>query len=156
MNVSPAQATISLGRSAVFTLAVGSDGSLSQPVAFACSGLPSGVHCDFDQVKIKPAKLPANIKLTISTLPLTSAQIVGKRLIWAAILLPGLLVLPFTKRKNGRWRCAGLLAAVLLEAGVIAGCQGLTTPANHGSFAITVTGTSTEAQSSSAINLTLN
>jgi hypothetical protein len=156
MNVSPAQATISLGRSAVFSLAVGTDGSLTQPVAFACSGLPAGVHCAFDPVKIKPAHLPANIKLTISTLPVSSARVIGKRLIWAAIFLPGLLVLPFTKGKYRSWRCAGMLGAVLLGAGVISGCQGLTTPANHGSFAVTVTGTSTETQSSSAINLTLN
>ncbi|HKT51547.1 MAG TPA: carboxypeptidase regulatory-like domain-containing protein [Candidatus Angelobacter sp.] len=156
MNVSPAQATISLGRSAIFTLAVGSDGSLTQPVAFACSGLPSGVHCAFDQARIKPAKLPANIKLTISTLPVTSAQIVGKRLIWAAILLPCLVVLPFTKGRQRRRRCVGLLGAVMVVAVVIAGCQGLTTPSNHGSFAVTVTGTSADVQSSTAINLTLN
>lgn len=156
MNVSPAQATISLGRSAVFTLVVATDGSLTQPVAFACSGLPAGVHCAFDQVKIKPAHLPANIKLTISTLPVSSARVMAKLLIWAAILFPGLMVLPFTKRKNRRWRCAGLLGAVLLLAGVIAGCQGLTTPSNHGAFTVTVSGTSAEAQSSSTINLTLN
>ena len=156
MNVSPAQATISLGRSAVFTLAVGTDGSLTQPVAFACSGLPAGVHCAFDQVKIKPAKLPANIKLTISTLPVSSALIFGKRLIWAAMLLPGLVFLRFRKGNESRRRRSGLLALGMLLIAVIAGCQGLTIPSNHGSFAVTVTGTSTEAQSSSAINLTLN
>ena len=155
MNVSPAQATISLGRSAAFTLAVGSDGSLTQPVAFACSGLPAGVHCAFDPVKIKAAKLPASIKLNISTVPVSSAWTLGKTLIWAAMLLPGLVVLRFTRGKKHRRR-SGLLAAVLFLAALIAGCQGLIAPSNHGSFAVTITGTSAEAQSSSTINLTLN
>jgi hypothetical protein len=79
----------------------------------------------------------------------------GKRFIWAVMLLPGLLVLRTTKGRKQR-RVSDLLAAVLLLAGVIAGCQGLTTPSNHGSFAVTVTGTSAEVQTSSTINLTLN
>jgi carboxypeptidase family protein/Big-like domain-containing protein/calcineurin-like phosphoesterase family protein len=156
MNVSPAQATISLGRSAVFTLTVGTDGSLTQPVAFACSGLPAGVHCAFDQAKIKPAHLPANIKLTISTLPVNSAWTLRKRLIWAAMLLPALVLLPFAKGKQQKRKRSSLLAIGMLLMAVIAGCQGLTTPKNHGAFAVTVTGTSAEAQSSSTINLTLN
>jgi hypothetical protein len=156
MNVAPAQATITLGRSAVFTLAVATDGSLTQPLAFACSGLPAGVHCAFDPVKIKAAKLPANIKLTIFTSPVTSAFITVTRFMWVAMLLPALVVLRFTKGKEQRRRRLGFIAVAIFMSAMIVGCQGLITPNNHGSFAVTVTGSSTEAQSSSTINLTLN
>lgn len=153
VSVSPAQATVAFGQSARFTLALGTDGSLVDPVTFSCSGLPSGTSCAFDPIRIKAAKLPALVKLKISTTAVRSATI-RSQLLWAAILVPALVLVP--RRRAGTKR-RGLLpiAFLLILALTAAGCAGLITPANRGSFNVTVTSTSGSVQKSGTVHLTL-
>lgn len=156
LNISPSQATISLGRSAQFAVQVGSDGSLKDPVSLSCSGLPAGVRCAFDPVRMKAANLPALVKLTIFTNAVTSASIRGglRGLIWASILVPGLVLLGY--RRRGRGVLLSVCALGVLGAGWLLGCQGVISPVNKGSFTVTVTSSSGTVQKSSNINLTLN
>jgi hypothetical protein len=161
LEVSPAQATIRLGSSAKFLLNLASDGSLTDIVSFSCSGLPVGVSCAFDPVRVKPKALPATVQLTIFTSPLSSAGLTGNKrfnaLAWSILLSPVLL---FGFRRKGARRiqageAVATLAFFLCCALVIAGCQGVAAPANHGSFTVTVTSTSGTVQKSNSIQLLL-
>lgn len=159
LAVSPSQATIPLGHSAAFTLQVSSDGSLTDPVNFSCSGLPAGAKCAFDPVRMKPANLPASIKLTIFTSALSASSTPSglHGLAWASIALPGVVLFSWRKRKAGTLRgllvlCGGL---ILFGAAWLSGCQGVIRPTNQGSFTVTVTSSSGTVQKSSNISLTL-
>jgi len=161
LTISPAQATVSPGQSASFAMNVSSDGSVTKPVTFACSGLPEGASCGFNPATIKPANLPESSALKIST----SGQAAMFRTrrnrklpnpLWAAALLTGLFLIStgYRRRNQARQSIIGL-AAVWLLAAVIAGCQGGAIGTNSNSFSVTVTASSGKVQKSSTINLTL-
>jgi hypothetical protein len=161
-QVSPAQATIRLGSSAKFLLNIASDGSLKDAVTFSCSGLPAGVRCAFDPARLKPTALPATVQLTISTSPLNSAGLSGNKrfnaLTWAILLSPVLFFV--YSRKGARRVHAGealaTLVFVLCWTLMIASCQGVSAPTNHGSFTVTVTSSSGTVQKSNTIQLFLD
>jgi hypothetical protein len=110
---------------------------------------------------VKPKALPATVQLTIFTSPLSSAGLTGNKrfnaLAWSILLSPVLL---FGFRRKGARRiqageAVATLAFFLCCALVIAGCQGVAAPANHGSFTVTVTSTSGTVQKSNSIQLLL-
>jgi hypothetical protein len=156
LTISPSQATIALGHSAEFAVQIGTDGSLKDPVSFSCTGLPAGARCSFDPIRMKAANLPGTVKLTIFTNAVTASSIPGglHGLIWAAILLPGIVLFGYQRRERGILLVIG--GVILLGAGWLAGCQGVISPANKGSFNVTVTSSSGTVQKSSNISLTLN
>jgi hypothetical protein len=155
LTISPSEAAITLGHSADFSVQLGTDGSLKDPVSFSCSGLPAGTRCAFDPVRMKAANLPGTVKLTIFTNAVTSASIRGglRGLIWASILAPGMVLLGYKRR--GRGVLLSLCGLFLLATGLLLGCQGVISPANKGSFTVTVTSSSGTVQKSSNINLKL-
>lgn len=163
MSISPGHATISAGQSASFALKVSSDGSVSEPVTFSCSGLPAGASCGFDPVSIKPANLPATTKLKISTTAQAAMFRTGRHrtlpnLLWAAALVPGLLLMGsgYRRRHQPRRLLFGLVALCLVAV-LVAGCQGSggATTTNGTAFAVTVTASSGGFQKSSTISLNL-
>jgi Carboxypeptidase regulatory-like domain/Calcineurin-like phosphoesterase/Bacterial Ig domain len=162
LQVSPAQATIRLGDSAKFLLHLASDGSLTDAVTFSCSGLPAGVRCVFDPAKLKAAALPATVQLTIFTSPLNSAASTGNNrsnaLAWAILFSPVFLIV-FGRSRQRRIHAGETLATfafLLCWALIVAGCQGIAAPANHGSFTVTVTSTSGAVQKSNSVQLFLD
>jgi hypothetical protein len=162
LQVSPAQATIRLGESAKFLLNIASDGSLTDAVTFSCSGLPAGVRCAFDPARLKPTALPATVQLTIFTSPLSSAALTGNTrlnaLAWAFLLSP-ILLFAYPRNRARRIQpgeALVTLAFLLCWALVVAGCQGISAPANHGSFTVTVTSSSGAVQKSNSIQLFLD
>jgi hypothetical protein len=160
LAISPSQATITLGHSAAFVLQVGSDGSLKDSVSFACSGLPAGTRCVFDPVGMKPANLPATVKLTIFTNAVNASSLPAglHNLIWAAILLPGLLLGESKRQAMRTLRGIVLMVGglILLGGTLLVGCHGIVSPSNEGSFTVTVTSSSGTVQKSSNISLTLD
>lgn len=143
MGVTPSSAQISLGDSADFMLNLSSNGSLMEPVTLSCSNLPSGTRCAFDRNQLKPAELPATVKLTIFTAAMHSAVQRGRRDV-------------------GRLAIAGFLLGTVLMgvalgmvAAAVIGCQGIITPDNEGSFTATVASKSGKVQQKSNIQLTL-
>jgi hypothetical protein len=162
LQVSPAEASVRLGDRANFLLNISSDGSLTDPVTFSCSGLPVGVRCAFQPAKLKPKALPAAVQLTMFTSPLSAAALTGnkrfKALAWSILLSP-ILLFGFRSKRPRRFHIGGAfatLAILLCWALMMAGCQGVAAPANHGSFTVTVTSTSGTVQKSNTIQLFLD
>lgn len=160
LQVSPSQATIHPGQSANFVLNLTSDGSLTAPVTSSCSGLPAGVSCVFKPEQLKASALPAAVQLTVLTNALSSALFPKPLypLVWALLVSP--LLFFIYRRSRIRWLGRGeaiaTLAILLCWALVVAGCQGVAAPANHGSVTVTVTSTSGTVQTSSSIQLFLD
>ncbi len=153
------------GQSGSVNLSVGANGPLTGPVTFVCSGLPAGATCAFSPASVGPT-VPATTSVTIAT---TGFRIVGENRrssigIVFAILLPGMLLLPAAFKRRRRLAIVlGLIAIAVLMIGLV-GCggnanhpQGITNGANStpaGSYVVTVTGSSTGADSGTVtINL---
>jgi len=161
LAISPTQATINPGQSASFALNVSSDGSITEPVTFSCSGLPSGARCGFTPATIKPAKLPASSALKISTSAQAAIFKPGRfqkwpNPLWAAALVSGVVLMANRSRWRNRSRgpILGLIAVWLLAA-LLAGCQGVANQTKGNSFSVTVTASSGTVQKSSTISLNL-
>ena len=164
VNVGSTSLTVPVGQSGVVQLTIGSAGTLSAPVTFACSGLPIGSECVFSPTSVGAGSLPARVGLTVTTTRLKiMGQMVPSRVPWTfAALFPAMCLLPFAgKRGKGRWLSVTLGLVLLMILTFAVGCgsgnsgitnvQQSTTP---GSYNVTLTATSTAAtQSSTNFNL---
>lgn len=151
VDIIPGSANLALGGSVDFTMHLSSDGRLTAPVEFSCSGLPAGTTCSFDPAQISPSKLPASVRLTISN---SGSAAAGYRsLFWGAICSLGVVVLVGWRRKLG---VALLGISVLFLAATMVSCSGHGTSMSHsGSFAVTVSTVSGTVSEKQTITLTL-
>ncbi len=123
----PATLNIQSGQSGTATLNLIPLGGFSQTVQFSCGTLPTNVTCAFSPSSVTPDGVnPSVTTLTVKTGG-TQLSRTGNSAIWsvsATVLLGGVLVLPFGKRRriNGTLAVLGLL---ILLFGV--GCGGGTT-----------------------------
>src|SRR5258708_6666994 len=70
VSAAPPSATVTSGQSAAFMLSVAGSGGFSQPVQFACAGLPAGASCGFSPGAVTPgANSAATTILTVTTSP---------------------------------------------------------------------------------------
>jgi Abnormal spindle-like microcephaly-assoc'd, ASPM-SPD-2-Hydin len=70
VSAAPPSATVTSGQSTAFTLSVAGSGGFSQPVQFACAGLPAGTSCSFSPTAVTPgANSAASTTLTVTTSP---------------------------------------------------------------------------------------
>jgi len=70
VSAAPPSATVTSGQSAAFMLSVAGSGGFSQPVQFACAGLPAGASCGFSPAAVTPgANSAASTTLTVTTSP---------------------------------------------------------------------------------------
>jgi hypothetical protein len=70
ISTAPPSATVASGQSTAFSLSVAGSGGFSQPVQFACSGLPAGASCSFSPTAVTPgANSAASTTLTVTTSP---------------------------------------------------------------------------------------
>jgi hypothetical protein len=70
VSAAPPSATVTSGQSAAFMLSVAGSGGFSQPVQFACAGLPAGASCGFSPGAVTPgANSAATTMLTVTTSP---------------------------------------------------------------------------------------
>ena len=140
----PGNLTIQGGQSGTAALNVIPLGGYSQAVTFSCGTLPAGVTCTFSQPSVTPDGIhPSTATLTIKTSALTGSLRGngGFLALSATMLLGGVLLLPFGKRKRVNLVLPGML--LLLAIGI--GCGGSTNPSGGGtpsSFTLNVTATS--------------
>jgi hypothetical protein len=151
VDIIPGSANLALGGSVDFTMHVSSDGRLTEPVEFSCSGLPAGTKCSFDPAQISPSTLPAGVRITISNSGSTAAG--HRNLFWGAICSMGVVMLASWRR---RLRAALLGISVLFLAATMVSCSGHGTSMSHsGSFAVTVSTVSGSVSEKQTITLTL-
>jgi hypothetical protein len=145
ISTAPPSATVASGQSTAFSLSVAGSGGFSQPVQFACSGLPAGASCSFSPMAVTPgANSAATTMLTVSTsarsggvfhFPKPSLPPAYQTMfrILAICLFLYLYKLKDTIRVE-RWRhfAPRLAVIMVLLAGSLAGC-GLTSSSGPGS-----------------------
>ena len=73
LSTSPPSLTVNSGGQGTVTLTVTPVNGFDSPVTFACSGLPTGATCSFDQETVIPSGEVATTQLTISTSAQSSA-----------------------------------------------------------------------------------
>ena len=149
--------TISSGGQATFALTVTPVNGFDAPVTLACSGLPKGVTCSFDQETIVPSGEAATTQLTISTSSQSSALHPGSRPIFPLTVVAMTLGLFGWRKRRGvsQWLLPAIAFASL---GLLLGCGAvvtgsLTPPASTST--VTVTATSGTLQQNATIALTV-
>jgi Bacterial Ig-like domain (group 3)/FG-GAP-like repeat/FG-GAP repeat len=123
LGASPASLTIAAGQKGTATVTVTPSGGFTQPVTFACSGLPSEATCTFAPATVTPGASAVTTTLTVST---TAAQASVLRSGMAGLLALGsvlLLVMPGSRRVV-RWSRLFGLAVALSLSGAFIGCGG--------------------------------
>ena len=141
----PGSLTIQGGQSGTATLNVIPLGGYSQAVQFSCGSLPAGVNCVFSQSSVTPDGIhPSTATLTIKT-----SVLIGSRTgngaflaLSATVLLGGVLLMPFGKRRRINLALPGML--LLLAIGI--GCGAGTTNQGGGSGGTTNQGGATTHQ----------
>ena len=73
LATSPSSLTVNSGGQGTVTLTVTPVNGFSSPVILACTGLPAGATCSFNQSTVTPSGAAATTQLTISTSPQSSA-----------------------------------------------------------------------------------
>ena len=165
-----ASANVASGQTAKYSLSTAAVGGFNQSVSFTCSGAPVGASCSLSPSSASPGGGSATaVTVSVST---TASSETPKwrwrgpkypsalRWLWlAAFILPGILTLA---AKRGRWRTGIVLGACALAVTLWAGCGGAGgggpmtnsgTPA--GTYALTVTGSSTSNAATLTHSLTL-
>ena len=85
VSLSPASTTVTAGQNAtaVITLTPNSSG-FGTPITLACSGLPTGVNCQFDNNPLTPGSTAGTVKLSIPTTGLNAALRPADYQTWAS------------------------------------------------------------------------
>jgi hypothetical protein len=141
-----------------FTLS--SSAAVTGTVAISCSGLPAGLNCSPVSTTLDASTLPATVVVTVSSVPTNASNRMPSRTGWAlAIMLPGLMLLPFgLHNRKRRLAVLGLFLATMLILGLTAcGDSNSRTYAATGSYTATVTATlsgATTATQSFTVTLT--
>lgn len=171
LGASPTQLNVAAGQNASSTITVTPNAGFTQPVNFACSGLPTGASCSFNPATVTPAGTPINTTLTISTnggsvamLSPSDSSTMFASLMASFVLIPvGILV--GRRKSDHRWLALGILLLVV----AMASCSGSDSspPPSSGSNSgsppasgtpagtSTVTVTASSGSSSSGVPVTL-
>ncbi len=132
LSASPAQASVSGGQSASYTLDFSPNGGAAgQTFNFSCAGLPANSSCSFSPASLQAGGSPASIQLTITTAG-ASARLAlpGTISRWAvAMIFPGLGMMLFLlgaepNRRRQRLLLGCLLLALLLPLLSCSGASG--------------------------------
>jgi hypothetical protein len=173
LDASPTSAMIKRGQSATFKLTVTPTGGFSQPVSFACTGLPAGTSCAFVPASVTPNGGPVTTTLTLKTI----APSVGSGLhqpsswLWtqggafaAAILLaPGIRRRKVNRRKKLAVMMLLAIAALMIACGGGGNSSGPSsggtttgTPTPLGSSQVTVSSTAGASGSASQHGISIS
>jgi Chitobiase/beta-hexosaminidase C-terminal domain len=152
--------TITSGGQATFTLTVTPVNGFDAPVTLACSGLPKGVTCSFDQETIVPSGEAATTQLTISTGAQSSALHRESRPFFplTVVAMTACLFGWRKRRSAAQWL---LVVIAFASLGLLFGCGAvvkgsLTPPTSATTSTVTVTATSGALQQNATIALTVN
>jgi photosystem II stability/assembly factor-like uncharacterized protein len=133
LSLSSASLTVNRGQSASTTLTITPvGGSITTPVTFTCSNLPTAATCSFNPTSVTPNASPANVTVTITTsaggttAPRFSPPDSRGPLPWIPLLVGILFVLALTvpRTRRQRWARALALSSALLLLVALASCGG--------------------------------
>jgi Bacterial Ig-like domain (group 3) len=153
----PGSLTIQGGQSGTATLNVIPLEGYSQAVQFSCGPLPAGVSCVFSQSSVTPDGVhPSTATLTIKTSALMGSRTGNGAFLAlsATVLLGGVLLLPFGKRRRVTLALPGMLLLLLIGIGCGAGSS-KPTGAVPGSFTVNVTSTSSRGAKTVAVTVNI-
>ena len=173
IGASPTTVTISSpGQPGTTTITITPSGGFNQIITFteaSCSGLPKGASCSFNPGSVTPNGGPASTTLTFATTAASAAiprwPLGGRRGIFFALAVPGLLILGAGGRGKRRSEVGRAMLFVLLVGFSLVsfnGCGsssggggggGGGTPA--GTYTITVTATASGLSHSTTVTLTV-
>jgi hypothetical protein len=163
ISTTTAPQTIQRGGSAQYSITVTpQNGSFSNAITLAASGLPTGAAATFTPSNsVTPGSSAATSTLTVQTASTTAAA-TPKSSPWPfavpALAVIGIFFLPGKKRR--RWTTLAVLAVASLGAfSALTACGGgfgLVVPeSGAGTYTLTITGTSGSVQQSTTVQLTV-
>jgi hypothetical protein len=175
---SSATRTASPGQTATYTLSVGGEGGLNQPITFICTGAPSEATCTVSPNPVTPGSSATNVTVTVTTtapaigsprlLPLQPPSSPRREGLWLLALVLAAMAWTFGRRNPAgvdRWRVSVVSLTVgLWLALVLAGCGGggsvgggpSPNPGTPGgTYTLTVTGTAGSGASAVSHAVTL-
>jgi len=149
LTASPSSMIITSERPASFTLTVTPENGFTQPVSFACSGMPSEVGCTFSPSTVTPngAAVTSTMTIALGTSARGSArprlERIGGGLALALLLWP-------LRRRRIHWICGFVCLAIL--GSFLTGCGG--SPKSQ-TATVTITATGGSVIQSTTVNLTV-
>jgi hypothetical protein len=158
VSSSTASQTVQPGGIAQYSITVAAqNGTFSNPVTLAVSGLPPGATGTFSPASVTPGSNSANSQLSIQT---ASTATAGLRSAWplAFSIMPLVGLLFVTRRVRRRWIAfMVLLIASLGALTALSGCGGgFALPGSAAkTYTVTVTGTSGAEQQTTTVQLTV-
>ena len=163
LATSPSSLTVNSGAKGTVMLTVTPVNGFNSPVILACSGLPAGATCSFDQATVTPSGGAATTQLTISTSPQSSTLPPASRPFFPVTAL-ALTVCLFGWRRQRGWHHWLLVVVAFAGLGILSGCSGTnggggtssTTNPTSATSTVTVTAISGTLQGKAAIALTVN
>ena len=121
VTVSPAAQTVKRGASATYNLSIAPEnGAFNNPIALACSGMPSGVTCTFSPATVTPGSGSATATLTLSTsstvagLLAPAAPFSGSFAVVCLLVLPLAGVVSFCDKRKGIHKIGALCVVIAL------------------------------------------
>jgi hypothetical protein len=161
LGASVSSLTVNPGGQGSVTLTVTPVNGFDSAVILACTGLPAGASCSFDQATVTPAGAAATTQLTISASSQSSSVRPGSRPFFPLATL-AMTVGLFGWRKRRGWQPLLLLVVACVGLGLLSGCgvsgvTGGTSPTSSSTTStLTVTAISGALQGRAAIALTVN
>jgi hypothetical protein len=161
---SPSALTIGAGKSGSLTVsAKAQSGSFNSTISLSCSGLPSTLRCAFSPATITPGSGTATSTLTISAASVSGMNLSQRKwnALYASWILPfgflGIVSLGLPQRR--RMFQAIAIVALLGISLISISCGAKTVPSQSAtalnSYTVSVNGSSTSAQVSTAVTVTV-
>lgn len=161
LTATPASQTVASGSSAVYQVTVASlNGTFTQAVTLAASGLPTGATVSFTPSSVTPGSSGSASTMTIQT-GAQQAALRDNSPKWPVpigLISAAILVLPFRRRRR-ILSSLGCLVLLLILGGAMSACGGgfglpQTNPAPT-TYTVTVNGTSGSLQHSTSVQITV-
>ena len=164
LAATPASQSVTAGGSAIYQINLASiNGSFTQPVTFAASGLPSGATVTFTPPSVTPGIAGASSTMTIQT-PVQHTAMGNGPALWpfaTPVFAAALLLFPGRRFRRGKrgWGVFANFVCILSLLGLAVstiGCgAGFALPSSAKTCTITVTGTSGSDTHSTTVTLTV-
>jgi hypothetical protein len=164
LAAAPASQSVTAGGSAMYQINLASiNGSFTQPVTLAASGLPSGAMVTFTPTSVTPGSAGARSTMTIQT-PVQHADIGNGPAQWpfaTPVFAAAFLLFPGRRFRRGKrgWGVFANFVCILSLLGLAMstiGCgAGFALPSSAKTYTITVTGTSGSDTHSTTVTLTV-
>jgi len=156
----PASQSVASGSTATYQINLASiNGSFTQQVSLAASGLPSGATATFSPASVTPGSAGASSTMTIQTLTqqASAREDLARWPLPVGLVSAALLILPFRRRRR-IFMSFGCLLLLLGVGGALTACGGgfaLPQKTVSATYTVTVTGASGSLQHSTSVQITV-